>query len=265
MYIHNIDPVLIDLGFLEIRWYSLAYIFGILGGWWLGKKIIFFRSKITNTYLDIKLFDDLISWLIISIILGGRLGYILFYNLNYYLNSPLDIFKIWEGGMSFHGGLIGIIFATLSFAYKKNLKPLFLLDVISCVAPIGLFFGRVANFINGELYGKPTNVLWSVIFPNEDSLTRHPSQLYEAFLEGVILFIFLNIIIFSKKYINGMCSSLFLIFYGLFRIISEQYREPDIHIGLILDKISMGTALSLIMVLIGIIFFTKINKNEFKQ
>ena len=264
MYIHNIDPVLLNLGFLEIRWYSLAYIFGILGGWWLGKKIIIFRFNKSNTSFDIKIFDDLVSWLIISIIIGGRLGYVIFYNLNYYLNFPLDIFKIWEGGMSFHGGLIGVVFSTIWFASRKKFKPLFFLDVISCVAPIGLFFGRIANFINGELYGKPTSVFWAVIFPEKDSFPRHPSQLYEAFLEGIILFIILNIIIFKKNYINGMCSSLFLTFYGLLRIISEQYREPDVHIGLLLNKVSIGTALSSIMIFIGIIFFIKVNRNEFK-
>ena len=161
MYIHDLNPILINFGFFEIRWYSLAYILGILIGWWIAKKIILFKIKNKNVIFDLKIFDDLISYIIISIILGGRLGYIIFYNPSYYLNNPLDIFKIWQGGMSFHGALIGIVLGTYLFAKKAKINLFFFLDVIASAAPIGIFFGRIANFINGELYGKPSNVYWS--------------------------------------------------------------------------------------------------------
>ena len=262
MYTHNLDPVLFDFGFLMIRWYSLAYILGILIGWWLGKKIILKKSKIINFRFYIKEFDNLITYIIISMLLGGRIGYVLFYNFGYYLSNPLDILKIWEGGMSFHGALIGIILGTYSFAVKKNLSVFLLLDVISVVAPIGLFFGRVANFINGELVGKTTDVFWGVIFPNIDNNVRHPSQLYEAFFEGVVLFIIMNLILFRKNYKTGTCSYMFLIFYGIFRIFSEFFREPDLQIGYLFDLISMGAMLSLVMILAGIIIFLK--KNDIK-
>ena len=255
MYTHNLDPVLFDFGFLVIRWYSLAYIFGILIGWWLGKRIIL--KKFQNLNFDIKEFDNLITYIIISILLGGRIGYILFYNFGYYLSNPFDIFKIWEGGMSFHGALIGIILGTYWFSIKKKIQTFFLLDIIAYVAPIGIFFGRVANFINGELIGKTTNVFWGVIFPNIDNKIRHPSQLYEAFLEGIVLFIIMNLILLRKNYKTGTCSYMFLIFYGIFRIFSEFFREPDAQIGYLFNLISMGMMLSFLMILAGIIIFLK--------
>ncbi len=257
MYIHNLDPVLFDFGFFEVRWYSLAYIIGILSGWWLGKRIIYSKTNTLNLNFDIKEFDNLITHLIISIILGGRLGYVLFYNFNFYILNPLDIFKIWEGGMSFHGALIGIIIGTYLFSNKRNIPTFFLLDIIATVSPIGIFFGRIANFINGELIGKLTSLPWGVVFTNIDNMSRHPSQLYEALLEGVILFIIMNSIIFKKNYTIGTCSYLFLILYGCFRIFSEFFREPDIQIGYILNLVSMGTLLSIFMIIGGIIIFLK--------
>ena len=265
MYIHNLDPVLFDFGFFELRWYSLAYIFGILIGWWVGKKIINLRLKNINSNLKIEedTFDDLITYIIISIILGGRLGYVIFYNLSYYLNNPLDILKIWQGGMSFHGALIGIILGTYYFSKFNSTKTFFFLDVIACVAPIGLFFGRIANFINAELYGKPTNVFWSVIFPKVDNVSRHPSQLYEAALEGLVLFCILILILnFYRKIKIGIMSSIFLITYGIFRIFIEQFREPDTHIGYILNNFSLGSVLSVVMILFGTYLFFRITKNE---
>ncbi len=255
MYTHNLDPILFDFGFLVVRWYSLAYIFGILIGWWLGKKIILKRFK--NFSFDIKEFDNLITYIIISMLIGGRVGYVLFYNFEYYLLNPLDILKIWEGGMSFHGALIGIIVGTYWFSTIKNISTFFLLDIIATVAPIGIFFGRLANFINGELIGKTTNVLWGVIFPNIDNNVRHPSQLYEAFFEGLVLFFIMNSIILKNNYKTGTCSYIFLIFYGIFRIFSEFFREPDSQIGYLFNLISMGTLLSLLMVLAGIIIYFK--------
>ena len=161
----------------------MSYILGILIGWWLGKRIITHILKISELKFKIKEFDDLITYVVISIIIGGRLGYVIFYNLEYYASQPIEIFKIWEGGMSFHGALIGIIIGTYLFSLKRNISVFFLLDIIACVSPIGIFLGRIANFINGELIGKATSVPWGVIFPTIDTLTRHPSQLYEAILE----------------------------------------------------------------------------------
>jgi len=263
MFTHNLDPILFDFGFMAIRWYSLAYIAGILIGWWFGKKIIIRRFQ-NNKYhqFDLKEFDDLITYLIISLIVGGRIGYIVFYNLGYYLSNPFDIIKIWEGGMSFHGALVGIIIGTYLFSAKRKISSFFLLDVIACVSPIGIFFGRIANFINGELIGKATNVSWSIIFPAIDMLPRHPSQLYEAFLEGIVLVIILNIFIFKKNYKTGTCSFIFLILYGFFRIFSELFREPDAQIGYFFNFLSMGTILSFLMIIMGVIIFIFIRKNE---
>ena len=262
MFIHNFDPILFDFGIFKIRWYSIAYIIGITVGWWLGKKILDLKIKSLNIEFEVKKFDDLITYLIIAIILGGRLGYVLFYNLGYYSKNPLNILKIWEGGMSFHGALIGIIIATFFFAKKSNVSSLLFLDIISCVTPIGLFFGRLANFINSELYGHPSNFLLSVVFPLIDDIPRHPSQLYEAFLEGIILFIILISLVLSKKYKVGLCSSLFLILYGIFRIIAEQFRVPDKQLGYIFDLLSMGVLLSFAMIIGGLIIFIKSKKNE---
>jgi|TARA_B110000881_G_C18481965_1_gene467003 phosphatidylglycerol:prolipoprotein diacylglycerol transferase len=265
MYIHNLNPVLINFGFFEIRWYSLAYIFGILIGWWIAKKII--DSKIQNEVInfDSKIFDDLISYIIISIIIGGRLGYVIFYNLSYYLNNPFDILKIWQGGMSFHGALIGVILGTYFFSNKIKINSFFFLDIIASVAPIGIFFGRIANFINGELYGKPTNLFWSVIFPEIDKIPRHPSQLYEAVLEGIVLFLVLINLIYKKSVKTGMVSALFMILYGLFRIVSEKFREPDIQIGYLFDLFSVGSILSFFMILIGLLILKKARNNEFTK
>ena len=262
MFIHNLDPFVFDFGFFAVRWYSLAYILGILIGWWYGKKIISNipeRSKenfITND------FDDLIAYLIISMIIGGRIGYVIFYNPIYYYNNPTEILKIWLGGMSFHGALIGIIVGTYYFAVKKNIKTFFLLDIIACVSPIGIFFGRIANFINGELVGKVSNISWSVIFPSIDMMPRHPSQLYEAFFEGLVLFLIMKNTIFKQSYKVGTCSYLFLIYYGIFRVFSEFFREPDEQLGYFFEYLSMGTILSIIMILAGLIILNFLKKNE---
>jgi phosphatidylglycerol---prolipoprotein diacylglyceryl transferase len=262
MYIHNLDPVLLDFGLIVIRWYSLAYVFGIVIGWWFGKKIIIHILKNNNFKFKLDDFDDLISYLIISIIVGGRIGYVFFYNFNYYILNPLEIIKVWEGGMSFHGALIGIVIGTYLFSKKKSISMFFMLDIIACVAPIGIFLGRIANFINSELIGKVTSVSWSVIFPLVDTLPRHPSQLYEAMLEGVTLFLILNILIFKRKYKVGSSSYLFLIYYGFFRILSEVFREPDAQIGYVFSFFSMGTILSFFMILSGFVILGVLKKNE---
>ena len=192
--------------------------------------------------------------------MGGRFGYILFYNLPYYIKNPLEIIMIWNGGMSFHGGLIGVILATHLFSKKKNINQFLFLDMISMAAPIGLFLGRIANFINSELYGRPTEILWSVKFIKVDNLSRHPSQIYEAIFEGIILFLLINFT-FKKFYLKkpGLISALFLIFYSLFRFIIEFTREPDVQLGLIFLNFSLGQLLSIIFLFIGIILFY--NKN----
>ena len=265
MYIHDLNPVLINFGVFEVRWYSLAYIFGILAGWWIAKKIIDFKIQNNTINFDSKIFDDLISYVIISIIVGGRLGYIIFYNLSYYLNNPLDVLKIWQGGMSFHGGLIGIILGTYLFSKKMKVNSFFFLDIIASVAPIGIFFGRIANFINGELYGKPTDLFWSVIFPEIDKIPRHPSQLYEAALEGVVLFLILIKLIYKKSIKTGEVAAMFMILYGLFRVVSEQFREPDTHIGYLFNLFSMGSILSFFMILTGLFILRKARNNEFTK
>ncbi len=255
MFSNNFDPVAFEVFSLSIRWYSLAYIFGIIFGWIYCKKILIKNDQIK------KLFEDYISYLIFGIIIGGRVGYVIFYNLKYFLSNPIEIFMIWNGGMSFHGGLIGIVFFTYIFS-KKNSESIYIfLDLVAITAPIGIFLGRISNFINGELVGKVTNSNWGVIFPSYDNELRHPSQLYEAFLEGIILFIVMNIFFFNKNYKVGNCSIMFLIFYGCFRVASEFFREPDIQIGYLFGHISMGTLLSLFMILAGGMIYLK-KKNE---
>ena len=256
MFINNFDPVALQILSFEIRWYSLAYIAGILIGWILAKKI-FIKDLEIN-----KKFDDYIIYLIIGIIIGGRLGYILIYNFNYYIHNLLDIFKIWEGGMSFHGGLIGIIFASIIFAKNNNQNSLLYMDIVALVAPIGIFFGRIANFINSELYGTATNVSWAVTFIKVDNFPRHPSQLYEALLEGV--FLFLILIYFRNKFLNkpGVISGLFLIFYSIFRFFVEFYRVPDEQLGYIFLNFTMGQVVSLIFMLSGVLLFYFKNENR---
>ena len=252
MFINNFSPIAIQIFSIEIRWYSLAYIFGIIFGWIYCKKILI-RNNDTS-----KLFDDLISYLIIGIILGGRLGYILFYNLEYYIINYIEILMIWKGGMSFHGGLIGVFIATIIFSKKHKVNKYIFLDLISASAPIGIFLGRISNFINSELYGRQTDIIWSVIFVKVDNLPRHPSQLYEAFFEGIILF-FIIFLFVNKKYLlrPGLISSLFLIFYSLFRFFIEFFRMPDEQLGFIFLNLTMGQVICLIFFCFGFYLFYK--------
>jgi phosphatidylglycerol:prolipoprotein diacylglycerol transferase len=257
MFINNFDPVAFQIMSFEIRWYSLAYILGIIIGLILCKKIFIKDLDINQR------FDDFISYLIIGIIIGGRLGYVLFYNFNYYINNIVDIFKIWQGGMSFHGGLLGIMVASILFAKKNNQDTFIYTDLVSLVAPVGIFFGRFANFINSELYGKVTEVPWAVTFVQVDNLSRHPSQLYEAIFEGIILFILL-LYFRNKNFLEkpGLISSLFLIFYSVFRFCIEFFRVPDEQIGYLIFNLSMGQIISLVFIMIGTIVFYL--KNETK-
>ena len=268
MIIHNFDPVLIDLGLFQIRWYSVAYILGIIIGWIYATKIIKLTTINKYNFEQIKIshFNDLIVYLVIGIVLGGRLGYVFFYNLEYYSQNLIEIFKIWQGGMSFHGGLLGIIVSIIFFSKKTKTNFFKLSDIVSCVAPIGIFLGRIANFINGELYGKISSLPWAIIFPYGGNVARHPSQIYEAILEGIILFILINYLALKKQLLlqTGYISGLFLVAYSILRIFSENFREPDMHLGYFFNYFSMGIILSSITFLAGcfIIFFIKNNEQN---
>jgi len=248
----NINPVALDLGVIKIRWYALSYIVGILLSWFLILKII----KIKKIDLNSKEISDLISNCMIGIIIGGRLGYVIFYNPDYYSNNLVEIFKIWNGGMSFHGGFVGVVFAVIYSSKLFKIPILTFADLIAIVAPVGLFFGRLANFINGELFGRTTNHSFGIIFPNGGDVPRHPSQLYEAFFEGIVLFIILWVMmhLFDLLKKPGIITSLFIFLYGLFRFFIEFFREPDQHIGLLYFEFSMGQILSFPMILIGLYF-----------
>ena len=250
MFTNNFDPVAFQIFYLENRWYSLAYIVGILFGWVYCKKRLIKDQKILN------IFDDYITYLIIGIILGGRIGYALFYNLDYYLENPTEILMVWNGGMSFHGGLIGVIIASKLFSNKHKINQFIFLDLVALSAPIGIFFGRIANFINSELYGRATDVTWSVQFLLIDDVKRHPSQLYEAFSEGIILFFILSYF-FKKDYLTkpGQISGLFLIFYSLFRFFAEFFRSPDSQIGFLILHLTLGQLISAVFLIIGTLLF----------
>ena len=247
----SIDPVILSISFFELRWYSLAYILGIIIGFFIIKRL----NVIKGSLISVKQLDSFFVWAVLGIILGGRFGYVLFYQINVFYNNPIYLIEIWNGGMSFHGGLLGVIISTFIFCRNNNLKFYYVADFVALVAPIGLFFGRIANFINSELVGKQTDLVWGVIFPLIDSTPRHPSQLYEAILEGVLLFIIMNIIYFSKNYKMGDCSFKFLIFYGIFRIFSEFFREPDEQIGFLIGSFSMGMMLSILMIFVGVVLY----------
>tara|TARA_B100001059_G_scaffold20014_1_gene16269 strand:+ start:1867 stop:2658 length:792 start_codon:yes stop_codon:yes gene_type:complete len=255
----NINPIAIDIGIIKIRWYALSYICGILLSWLLILKII----KTKNIKVSNKNISDLISNCMIGIIVGGRLGYVIFYNPEYYISNLLEILKIWNGGMSFHGGFIGVVIAVIYTSNTYKIPVMVFSDLISIVSPIGIFFGRIANFINGELYGKITNHKYGIIFPKGGSLPRHPSQLYEAFFEGLLLFIILWLLtktsnILEKK---GLITGCFIFLYGVFRFFVEILREPDLHIGYLYFDLSMGQLLSLPMILIGLYLINKFYGN----
>ncbi len=246
----DIDPIAISIGPVAIRWYALAYISGILGAWWY----IGWLDKKASTRLLVKTQrDDMITWGIIGVMLGGRLGYVLFYNLSYFIEHPLHILQLWQGGMSFHGGALGVIMAFYIFARRQKIPYVALMDRICCAVPIGLFFGRIANFINGELYGRVTDSQWGIVFPTGGHLPRHPSQLYEATLEGLALFLILLITarLFKGLRYNGLLSGMFLAGYGAARFTVEYAREPDAHLGFIIGNFTMGQLLCIPMMLVG--------------
>jgi phosphatidylglycerol:prolipoprotein diacylglycerol transferase len=247
----QIDPVLIELGPLAIRWYSLAYLAGILIAVWMLRRM----NRGDAPLMSAKQCEDLIVWAIGGILLGGRLGYVLFYKPEYYLLHPGEILAVWEGGMSFHGGLCGVILAFFLYARRQKLPYLRLMDQVACTAPVGLFFGRLANFVNGELYGRFSDVPWAMVFPHGGPFPRHPSQLYEALLEGLVLFVLLNLLRSQTRIcrFSGALSGLFLAGYGCARAFVELFREPDAHLGFIIPGITMGQILCLPMIALGVI------------
>ncbi|MDY0883889.1 prolipoprotein diacylglyceryl transferase [Dongia soli] len=225
----DFNPVALSLGPLDIRWYALSYIAGILLGWWYCVKLISLPPRRVKR----EQFDDLVTWIVVGIILGGRLGQVLLWAPGYYFRHPLEIVMIWKGGMAFHGGLIGVILAMYFYGRRQKLGFFTLSDIVACGTPIGLCLGRIANFINGELWGRITDVPWAVIFPNAGPEPRHPSQLYEALLEGVLLFLLMHVSS-RKQWIRertGTLSGIFLIGYAIARSISEIFREPEVNLG----------------------------------
>jgi phosphatidylglycerol:prolipoprotein diacylglycerol transferase len=252
----SINPVLFSIGWFAVRWYALAYIVGIIAGWFYARAIIasqkFWGGPAPLTVID---FDDFVIWITLGIILGGRTGYVLFYNLPHFIEHPAQIFELWNGGMSFHGGFVGCTIAIVAFALKRRIPMLSLADVTAAVCPIGLFLGRLANFINGELWGRPTDVPWAMIFPNShDGVARHPSQLYEAALEGVVLFIVLNILVRCGALKRpGLVTGSFALGYGVARIVCELFREPDVQLGFLWRGLTMGMILCVPLMLAGIV------------
>lgn len=252
----NIDPVALQIGPVAIRWYALAYIAGVIFGWRYAKYL-------TTRYpcaIKPEHFLEFVSWAIFGILLGGRLGYVLFYNLSHYMQNPLDALMLWHGGMSFHGGLVGVILACLLFCRKYQLRFFAFTDILACVVPIGLFFGRLANFINGELFGRAADVPWAMVFPRGGDVPRHPSQLYEAGLEGLLLLLLMGILVRQERCRGreGFLSGLFLIGYGILRAFAECFREPDIQIGFLAGGTTMGQLLCIPMLAAGVwILFRK--------
>jgi phosphatidylglycerol---prolipoprotein diacylglyceryl transferase len=250
-----IDPVLFEAGPFVIRWYSLAYIVGLIGGWLYTRRLLG-RESLWSPCQARPMpehLDDLLLWAAIGVIAGGRLGHVLFYEPAAYLANPLDILKVWQGGMSFHGGLIGCIVAIVLFAGRKGLPVLTLFDLAACAAPIGLGLGRVANFINAELWGRVSDVPWAILFPRAGPQPRHPSQLYEAFAEGLLLFIILMLLVRSGALRRpGLVAGGFGIGYALARMVCEIFREPDAHIGFLAFGTTWGQWLSLPVLLAGL-------------
>jgi phosphatidylglycerol:prolipoprotein diacylglycerol transferase len=249
-----INPILISIGPFAVRWYALAYIVGIIAGWFYARAIIaaqrLWGGPAPFTVLD---FDDFVIWITLGIILGGRIGYVLFYNLPHFASHPIEIVQLWNGGMSFHGGVAGCIVAIVLFALSRRIAMLSLADVTTAVAPIGLFLGRIANFINGELWGRPTDVPWAMVFPNGGPIPRHPSQLYEAALEGVVLFIVLGLLVRAGALKRpGVVAGVFALGYGVARITCELFREPDAQLGFLWGGLTMGMLLCIPLMLAGI-------------
>ena len=255
----DIDPIIFQIGPFALRWYALAYIAGLMIGY---RYMVRLASRaalwpqsppVTENHID-----DLLLWVTAGVIIGGRLGYVAFYNAPYYLDHPGQILVIWAGGMSFHGGALGVIAALLLFAKRKNIPALALGDMTAAAVPIGIFFGRIANFINSELWGRPTDVAWGVVFPNGGPVPRHPSQLYEAGLEGLLIFAVITYFVWRRQAFGkpGLATGLFVLIYGLSRMFVEFFRQPDAHIGFLSGGITMGQVLCVPMIIAGLAFIT---------
>ena len=248
-YIVNIDPIAFTIGQLSVRWYGLAYLASMLIGW------LYLKHSRQNLFTKAQI-NDLVTYVMIGILLGGRLGYCLFYNLSFCMSHPKEIFMLWHGGMSFHGGVIGVVTSTWYFSKKHGIPMLSITDAIVPCLPIGLFLGRIANFINGELVGRPCNMKWCVIFEHYDFIPRYPSQLFEAFGEGFILLILIALIK-RRTHIQGQLSAAFIISYGIIRAYVERFREPDPQLGFLLHELTMGQLLSISMIVIGLILYAR--------
>src|SRR6202167_3176384 len=250
----HIDPVLISIGPLAVRWYALAYIVGIIAGWIYARAIIASPKLWAGPApLTVAAYDDFVVWITLGIILGGRVGYVLFYNFPHFREHPGEILQLWNGGMSFHGGVLGSVLATVLFALRRHISILSLGDVTLAVAPIGLFLGRLANFINGELWGRPSDVPWAMIFPTGGPVPHHPSQLYEAALEGAVLFIVLGLLVRAGALKRpGVVTGAFALGYGVARIICEFFREPDVQLGFLWGGLTMGMLLCIPLMLGGV-------------
>jgi phosphatidylglycerol:prolipoprotein diacylglycerol transferase len=261
------DPVLISFGPFVVRWYALAYIVGILGGWFYARAIV--RSEKLwggPAPLTVADYDDFVLWVTLGIILGGRLGYVLFYNPAYFAAHPLETVQLWKGGMSFHGGFLGCVIAVILFARRRGIPILSLGDITCAVAPIGLFLGRIANFINGELWGRPSDVPWAMAFPGAGPVPRHPSQLYEATLEGIVLFVVLALLMRAGALKRpGTITGAFALGYGIARAFCELFREPDAQLGFLWGGLTMGMLLSLPLMLVGIALIVAANRAELNR
>lgn len=253
----NIDPVLFSIGPLSVHWYGIGYVIGILFAWWYGKKLVN-TARLwpnNNAPMDPLALDDFVLWAALGVVIGGRLGYVLFYNFGFYISNPLEIPAVWDGGMSFHGGILGTTVAMILFARKRGIPVWSMFDTIAAGVPIGLGVVRIANFINSELWGRVSDVSWAVYFPNGGPLPRHPSQLYEAALEGFVLFFVLALLIWkgNKLKAPGFIAGAFVAGYGLSRIMVEFFREPDAQLGYLVGGwMTMGMVLSVPMVLLGV-------------
>lgn len=247
----QIDPILVQFGPLAVRWYGLMYLLGFLCGYWIIRRLAVLRQL----PLDAEGISDLLFYAVIGVILGGRLGYVLFYNPGFYLEHPQQIVAIWEGGMSFHGGFLGVFLVILFFCRKRNLPLLLTADIVATAATLGLGFGRIGNFINAELWGRVTDLPWGMVFPTGGPLPRHPSQLYEALLEGLLLFVILWTL-HRFKARPGVPASVFFLGYGVFRFGVEFVRQPDVHLGFLWGGATMGQLLSLPMIAVGVVGLT---------
>jgi phosphatidylglycerol:prolipoprotein diacylglycerol transferase len=256
----GLDPIALQLGGFALRWYSLSYIAGVIAAW----VLLTWMVKRPGSPMSAGNVDDLVTWATLGVILGGRVGYILFYNPAQYLENPLDMFKLWEGGMSSHGGFAGVILATLLYTSSQKLSALRVLDYIAVVTPLGLMFGRLANFVNGELWGRPTDGTWGIIFPDAGPEPRHPSTLYHAMFEGLVPFVVLMLLFwFTRARLRpGQLGGAFLLMYGISRFVIEYFREPDAQLGILSTGLTMGQTLTLPLIAVGLFLLATLGRRQ---